>query len=67
MSNMSYCRFENTYRDLKDCQEALQDEGGVEGIEEEASQNEKPYIKDLIELCREIVDEFECEIYKPIG
>lgn len=25
MSNMSYCRFENTYGDLKDCVEALEE------------------------------------------
>ncbi len=25
MSNMSYCRFENTDRDLADCQEALEE------------------------------------------
>ncbi len=61
MPNMSYCRFENTYQDLKDCQEALQNEGGVKGVEEDSNQYEKPYIKKLIELCRDIVDEFEHE------
>ena len=29
MGNMSYCRFENTYRDLKECSNALENEGGV--------------------------------------
>lgn len=27
MPNMSYCRFENTYNDLRDCMSALLDEG----------------------------------------
>jgi len=26
MANMSYCRFENTYNDLKDCLEHINDE-----------------------------------------
>ena len=60
MGNMSYCRFENTYQDLKECYEALQSEG-VKGIEEDASQYEKPYIKKLIELCKDIAEEFEDE------
>ena len=58
MGNMSYCRFENTYEDLEDCYNALQEEGGVKGIEEEANQYEKPYIRKLIELCKDIVEEF---------
>ena len=58
---MSYCRFENTYQDLEDCQDALQMRG-VKGIEEEASQYEKPYIRRLIELCKDIVEEFEDEL-----
>lgn len=59
MGNMSYCRFENTYQDLEECYEALQSEGGVKGVEQEANQYEKPYIKRLIELCKDIAAEFE--------
>lgn len=59
---MRYCRFENTYQDLEDCYEALANEGGVKGIEEEASQYEKPYVKRLIELCQNIVDDFGDEL-----
>ena len=62
MGNMSYCRFENTYRDLEECYDALQNEGGVKGIEEEVSQYEKPYVRRLVELCREIVDNYEDEL-----
>lgn len=58
MPNMNYCRFENTYGDLQDCYDALCNEGGIEGLEEEASQYEKPYIKKLIQLCKDIVEDF---------
>ena len=59
---MSYCRFENTYSDLNDCYEALANEGGVEGLEEESNDYEKPYIKKLIKLCQNIVDDFGDEL-----
>ena len=58
MSSMSYCRFENTYGDLEECLTALQDEGGIEGIEEDTNDREKPYIKKLIALCRDIAEEY---------
>lgn len=62
MANMSYCRFENTYKDLQDCLEALENEGGVTGVEEGANQYEKPYIRRLVELCIEIADNYEDEL-----
>ncbi len=62
MSNMSYCRFENTFGDLEDCYHALHEEGGVEGVEQDANEYEKPYIKRLIELCKDIVEEFGDEV-----
>jgi hypothetical protein len=58
MPNMSYCRFENTLRDLQDCKEAL-DEQGVERIV--ASDYEKPNVRKLIELCKDIVDSHDEE------
>lgn len=48
MSNMSYCRFENTYGDLRDCVEALEEEGL-----EELSDQEKIYAKKIKDLCKE--------------
>ena len=54
MANMSYCRFENTYRDLKDCHEAMDD---VENL----SLDEKKYRERIIELCFEIADEYREE------
>ena len=58
MSNMSYCMFENTYKDLADCVEELRSKS-VDELENNAGQYEKPYIKDLIYLCKEVVDMFD--------
>lgn len=58
MGNMSYCRFENTHKDLLDCQEALQGYGSLQEAFEEVNQYEKRYVKRLVELCKDIVDEF---------
>ena len=52
MSNMSYCRFQNTLSDLEDCYEALlNEEVGDHQAEQEAKEC-------LLELCRSISDEF---------
>ena len=53
MSNMSYCRFQNTYSDLKDCFDALNEKSL-----NELSESEKKYAIKLIELCRDITDDF---------
>lgn len=58
MGNMSYCRFENTYQDLQDCYDSLTEAGSIEEIEKTANQYEKPYIRKLVELCKDIVAEF---------
>ena len=47
--NMSYCRFENTFYDLRDCYEHISDE--------DLSRDEENARKKLIELCKEIVEE----------
>ena len=52
MANMSYCRFNNTLNDLEDCKEALENR-------EIESVTEKRKAKALIELCQEIVDNFD--------
>ena len=54
---MSYCRFENTYADLQDCYDAL-----WEKSLDELSETERKYAKRLIEMCRNIADDFEDEI-----
>ena len=60
MSNMSYCRFENTYNDLKDCEEALAYIG-------EISESETKYKNKLIDLCKEISENFTVDYDKLTG
>jgi hypothetical protein len=43
---MSYCRFENTYRDLSDCLNALSSDGI-----DELSESEKYFAIKLIKVC----------------
>ena len=50
MANMSYCRFENTYRDLLDC---------YHNINESLSKSEHNYRERLVNLCQEILDEYD--------
>ena len=47
---MSYCRFENTYRDLVDCAQAMN---------ETLSENERKYKEKLVNVCQEIIEEYE--------
>ena len=49
MANMSYCRFENTYKDLCEC---------YNNMENVNSESEKRYRQHLIQLCQNIVDEY---------
>ena len=52
MANMSYCRFENTLHDLKDCYDALQNIT-PEDISEMNSYERNAALR-LIKLCGEI-------------
>lgn len=52
MANMSYCRFGNTLSDLRDCKEALENQ-------EELSSREAKKAKALIDLCRNIADNYD--------
>jgi len=53
MGNMSYCRFENTLRDLQDCVNAIEsgdyNEDGIQGYELDA-------VQELLETCRDFLD-----------
>ena len=51
MSNMSHCRFENTLGDLEDCAEAFE--------EEDLSDSEEVSRLRLLELCKELADDYE--------
>jgi len=46
---MSYCRFENTLADLRDCEEAL-----AEGKTKDLNEYELPAAKELLKLCARI-------------
>ena len=55
MGNMSYCRFENTLSDLRDCHNEM-----CNGrVEENLSKSESRSFAELIELCREIAEMYE--------
>lgn len=51
MSNMSYCRFQNTLSDLRDCYEALQSD-------ETLSRDEHEAMEMLVDVCTRISGEF---------
>ncbi|MCA1800577.1 MAG: hypothetical protein LC687_04065 [Actinobacteria bacterium] len=50
MANMSYCRFENTLADLRDCIENFEDD--------QLSTSEFNAREEMIELCMEIAEEY---------
>jgi hypothetical protein len=54
MSNMSYCRFRNTLKDLQDCADVINETDDL-SLEEAAAR------KRLIRLCRDIAEETEGE------
>ena len=55
MGNMSYCRFENTAMDLEDCANAILDGDFIDY--ETTSDSEIESLKDLIEYCKDILDQ----------
>lgn len=60
MSNMSYCRFRNTLRDLQDCADAIS-----LGQWSDTSGEEKDAFVELLDLCKHIAqwyDENESEV-----
>lgn len=55
MANMSYCRFENTLGDLRDCLAVLREEG-LDGID---SRSELECAQSLAEVASKIVKAYE--------
>lgn len=53
MDNMSYCRFENTYNALLDCQEDMAITPFIN-----LSKSEDKYRLKLIQVCKQIVDDW---------
>ena len=60
MSNMSYCRFENTISDVEDCVENME-------LDEDASKREIIARERFIELCVQVAIDYGHEIGKEIG
>jgi hypothetical protein len=56
MSNMSYCRFQNTRMDLQDCVEVLRGEDSYYPNISKLSHEEKRALEGLIELAKELVE-----------
>tara|TARA_R100001198_G_C5241759_1_gene219327 strand:- start:5997 stop:6191 length:195 start_codon:yes stop_codon:yes gene_type:complete len=52
MANLSYCRFENTARDLSDCVEAIDNQE----ISTESNDSELEGLRCLLVLAREVLD-----------
>ena len=52
MGNMSYCRFENTARDLRECLNAIRD-----GETDEPSDYEVEGLQEILFLAQEIMDD----------
>lgn len=63
MSNMSYCRFENTSSDIQDCIDALEEADWdlEEVIKNASSEYEKRGIKRFVRLCKEVAEVYEDE------
>lgn len=57
MPNMSYCRFENTAKDMRDCIDAIE-----EGDTSELSSSEVRALEEFLDLVREITNlEYDIE------
>lgn len=58
MANMSYCRFENTFKALKDCIQFLKENGNYTSIRDlnNLSETEMHYALRLGNLCLEFLE-----------
>ena len=50
MANMSYCRFENTARDLRDCVHAIENGEHTDDL----SSYEKDGLEEILSLCEQL-------------
>ncbi len=66
MSNMSYCRFENTLTDLIDCRNAIEENGGggalLQRFYNTLNENEKKAFKGLVRCCETISERYSDEL-----
>jgi len=58
MANMSYCRFENTANDLRDCVYAIEEGEYNNGI----SNTEKRGLEEIFELAHRLVNDLEYDV-----
>lgn len=58
--NMSYCRFQNTRRDVEDCLDALRDEKRLSTDEAKAGHR---MFDDILDFCRDmgIIDSYDAK------
>lgn len=60
MANMSYCMFENTYNDLKDCveamEEAMNDGVSLKEFTREMSEDELLAFQRMVSLCARMIE-----------
>lgn len=62
MSNMSYCRFENTSRDLRDCLDAIEElinNNGVDEYGEKLSKTEYYAMLEIAEIAERYINSYE--------
>ena len=64
MSNMSYCRFENTVGDVRDCAEAIneaqeENQTNEDFIKALSSDSERRAFKRMYEECQQFVEIYE--------
>lgn len=52
MANMSYCRMENTFHDLQDCEQHFLDD---------LSESETTYRNQILELAKRIAEKYEVD------
>jgi hypothetical protein len=59
MSNMSYCKYRNTLKDLQDCHYSINED--LQEGREELGREEWEAMQEIISLCKEIAEDHEEE------
>ena len=57
MSNMSYCRFQNTFQDLRDCVQEMDDAYNIKDME--LSDDEARAMKQMYSWCERFIENFD--------
>lgn len=57
MSNMSYCRFQNTNLDLRDCVQEMDEAYNIKDME--LSEDEARAMKFMYSLCEQFIENFD--------